>query len=154
MLVLVVFDDAVNGQVHTENEEKCRAYMPKPFLETLHLLRQFADAYCAVANQPSDEHDWQTRTQTEHDRHNPVPRARQRQRDINHRQEINQSVGTEGDGEEDTEDEGPEPTLLAVRLFEPFADAVVMLVVMVPAEEQHDAADQHKAREYRFAVMT
>ena len=95
MLVLVVFDDAVNGQVHAENEEKCGADMPKPFLETLHFLRQFADAHRAITYQPCNQHDWQTRTQTEHDRHNPVPTARQRQRDINHRQEINQAVRTE-----------------------------------------------------------
>ena len=105
MLVLVVFDDAMNGQVHTENEEKSGADVAEPFLKTLHLLRQFADAYCAVTYQPSDEHDRQTGTETEHNWQNPVPRARQRQRDINHRQEINQAVRTEGDGEEDTEDE-------------------------------------------------
>ena len=85
MLVLVVFDDAVNGQVHAENEEKCGADMPKPFLETLHFLRQFADTYGAVAYQPRDEHDRQTGAQTEDNRHHPVPCARQRQRDINHR---------------------------------------------------------------------
>ncbi len=135
MLVLLVFDDAMNGQIYTENQKQHGAYMPKPFLETLHLLRQFADAYCAVTYQPCNQHDRQTRSQTEHDRHDPVPRTRQRQRDIDHRQEINQSVGTEGDGEEDTEDEGPEPTLFAIRLFEPLADAVVVLVMMVPAEE-------------------
>lgn len=109
--------------------------MAEPFLETLHLLRQFADAHGAVANQPCDQHDWQTSTETEHNRHDPVPTARQRQRDINHRQEINQAVRTEGNREEDTEDEGPEPTLLAIRLFEPFADAMIMFVVVMSAKK-------------------
>ena len=45
-------------------------------------------------------------------------------------------MGAESDGKEDTEDEGPQPTLLAVRLFEPFADAMVMLVVMMTAEAE------------------
>ena len=79
--------------------------MPEPFLERSHFLCQIADADSTVTHQPSDQHDRQACAQTEDDRHQPVPTARQGQRDIDHRQEIDESVRAEGDGEEDTEDE-------------------------------------------------
>ena len=107
MLVLVVFDDAVNRQVHAENEEKDRANMPEPLLKTLHLLRQFADAYCTITYQPCNQHDRQACSQTEDYWHEPVPGARQRQCDIYHRQEIDESVRTESNSEEDTKNELP-----------------------------------------------
>ncbi len=153
VFVLVILDDAMDGQVQTENEEECRADMTEPFLESLHLTGQFTDAYCTITYQPCNKHDRQTCSETEDYRHEPVPCVRQRQRDIYHRQEIDESVRAESDREEDTEDERPEPTLFAVRFFEPFADAVVVLVVMMTAEKQHDTADEHKARQNRFAVV-
>ena len=61
---------------------------------------------------------------------------------------------TKSDCEEDTEDEGPQPTLFAIRVFEPFADPVIVFVVMVSAKEQHDAADDHESRQNRFSPMT
>ena len=119
--------------------------MPEPFFKSLHLARQFTDADSAVADHPGDQPNRQTCTQTEDNRHQPVPTARKGQRDINHRQEIDQSMRAESDRKEYTQDEGPYPALFAVRLFEPFADAVLVLVVMMTAEKQHYAADQHKA---------
>ncbi len=107
VLVFVKLNHTMNAEVDTYTDKQHRAYMPEPFFEGAHLLRQVTDAHGAVAHQPGDQHDRQTRTQTEDDRHQPVPRARQRQRDIDHRQEIHQTVRTECDREEDTEDEGP-----------------------------------------------
>ena len=120
--------------------------MPEPFLESLHFAGQLSDTNGAITYQPSDEHDRQTCSQTEDNRHEPVPSARKGKRDIYHRQEIDQSVRAESDCEEDTEDERPKPTLLAIRLFEPFADAVIVLVVMMSAEKQNNAANQHESR--------
>ena len=154
MFVLVVFENTMNGQIHAQHQEKDGAYMPKPFLERSHFLCQIADADSTVAHQPSDQHDRQACAQAEDDRHDPVPRVWQGKRDINHRQKIHQSMRAKRNRKENTEDERPEPTLLAIRLFEPFADAMIMLVVMVTAKEQHDTANQHKARQDRFAPMT
>ena len=120
--------------------------MAEPFLERTHLAGQVSDADSTVTNQPRNEHDRQTRSKAEYHRHEPAPRGRKSQRDIDHRQEIDETMGAESDGKEDTEDEGPQPTLFAIRLFEPFADAVVVLVVMVTAEEQNYSADKHEAR--------
>ena len=128
--------------------------MPEPLFEGLHSAGQFTDAYRTVAYQPRNQHDRQTRSETEDDRHQPVPGARQREGDIDHGQEIDQAVRTKSDSEEDTEDEGPQPTLFAIRVFEPFADPVIVLVMMVSAEEQHDAADDHESRQNRFTPMT
>ena len=60
---------------------------------------------------------------------------------------------TESDGEKDTQDEWPQPTLFTIRLFEPFADSVVVLMVMMSAEEQHDAAYQHESCQNGFAPV-
>ena len=97
----------MNGQIQTQTDKQERADMPEPFLESLHFASQLTDTYSAIAYQPRNEHNRQTRTQTEDYRHQPIPRTRQRKRDINHRQEINQPVRTKGDGEEDTQDKGP-----------------------------------------------
>ena len=109
--------------------------MTEPFLEDLHPAGQLAQTHRAIAYQPRNQHDRKTRSKAKHHRHQPVPRARQSKRDVDHRQEIDQTVGAEGDGKEDTEDERPEPTLLAIRIFEPTANTVIMLVVMMTAEE-------------------
>lgn len=127
--------------------------MTEPFLEDLHPAGQLAQTHRAIAYQPRNQHDRQTRSKAEHHRHQPVPGVGQRQSDVDHRQEIDQTVGTEGNGKEDTEDERPEPTLLAIRIFEPTADTVIMLVVMMTAEEQHHAADEHEARQDRLAPV-
>ena len=128
--------------------------MPEPFLESLQAVGEVADTDSTITDQPRDEHDRQSRSETEDDRHQPVPRARKGERDINHRKEIDQAMRTESDGEEDAEYERPEPALLAVGLFEPSAYTMVMLMVMMPTKEQHDAADEHKPCEDRFAPMT
>ena len=62
--------------------------MPEPFLKSAHLAGQVTDTNRAVANQPCHQHDRQTRTQAEHHRHEPAPRGRQGERDIDHGQEI------------------------------------------------------------------
>ena len=128
--------------------------MPKPFLEGRHLAGEISDTDCTVTNQPRDEHDRYAGTQTEHDRHDPVPSPGQRERDIDHRQEIHEPMRTKCDREENTEDKRPKPTLLTIRLFEPFTDAVIVLMVMMSAEQQHDTADEHKTCQNGFAVMS
>ena len=60
---------------------------------------------------------------------------------------------TESDRKEYTQDKRPEPALFAVCVFEPFADTMIMLMVVVSAEEQHYAADEHEPCQYRFAPM-
>ena len=102
VLVFVVFDDTMNGQIHTEYQEKYCTDMSEPFLKSLHLAGQLTDADSAVTNQPRDQHDGQTCSQTEHDWHQPVPTVRQSQRDINHRQEIDESVRAECNRKENT----------------------------------------------------
>ena len=79
--------------------------MTEPFFERLHIAGEFADADGAVAYKPSNEHDRQSCAKTENDRHKPTPGGRQRECNINHRQEINETVRTESDSEKDTEDE-------------------------------------------------
>ena len=153
VLVFVVLNDAMYCQVASQDDKQYRADVPEPLLESLHVTGQPADTHRAVADEPRNQHDRQTGTQTEHHRHEPVPGTGQREGDIYHRQKIDQPVGAEGDGEEDTENERPEPALFAVRIFEPFADAVVVLVVVMTAEEQHHAADEHEARQNRFAPV-
>ena len=105
VFVLVVLDDAMDGQIDAHYQEQHRAYMAEPFLKSLHLARQLTDAHCAITYQPCNQHDRQACSQTEDYRHEPVPGARQRQCDIYHRQEIDESVRTESNSEEDTEDE-------------------------------------------------
>ena len=107
VFVFVRFDHAVDTQIDTYSDEKDGANMSEPFLEMGHFLGQIADADCAVADQPRDEHDWQTCSETENHRHEPIPCVRQRQRDIYHAQEIDQTMRTESDSEEDTKDERP-----------------------------------------------
>ena len=152
--MLLVLYHAMHSQIHAQRQKQNRAYMPEPFLEGLQPVGKIADTDSAVADQPRNKHDRQTRAEAEDDGHQPVPTARQRQRDIDHRQEIDEPVRAECNRKENTEDERPQPTLLAVGLFEPFADAVVVLVVMMPAEEQHNAANEHKRRQNRLAPMT
>ena len=105
MIVFVVLDDTMYGQINSENQEQYRADVPEPFFEGSHLAGEVRDAHCAVTYQPRNQHNRYTGAQTEHYRHQPVPRTRKCQRDINHRQEIHQSVRTESDREEYTEDE-------------------------------------------------
>ena len=95
------------GQIDAQDEEQYRAYVAEPFLEGLQVTGQFADTNRTIAYQPRNQHNRQTCAETENHRHQPVPAARKRQRDINHRQEIDESVRTESDGKENTEDEGP-----------------------------------------------
>jgi len=151
MFVFVELDHAMHAQVDTDTDKQHRAYMPEPFFERVHLLRQVTDTYRAVTNQPCNQHDRQTGTETEDDRHQPVPRARQGQCDIDHRQEIDQSMRTESDREEDTQDERPQPTGIGIGVLEELTYAVIMLVVMMSAEQQHDTAYQHERRQDRFA---
>ncbi len=153
-VMFVVLYHTMHSQIHTQRQEQDGAYMPEPFLEGLQPVGEIADADSAVADQPRNEHNRQTRAETEDDGHQPVPTARQRQRDVDHRQEIDEPVRTKSNRKENTEDERPQPTLLAVGLFEPFADAVVVLVVMMSAEKQHNAANEHKRRQNRLAPMT
>ena len=127
--------------------------MPEPFLESVHLLREVGDAHCAVTYQPCNQHDRKTRAETEDERHEPVPSIGQGKRDINHRQEIDKSVRAESDSEENTQDERPEPTGVGVCVLQELTDAVVVLMVMMSAEEQYDTADEHKARKDGFAPM-
>ena len=127
--------------------------MAEPFLEGVHLLRKVGDAHGAIAYQPRDQHNRQTCTETKDERHEPVPCIGQGKRDINHRQEIDQTMRAESDGEEYTEDEGPKPTGVGVGVLEELADSMVVLVVMMSAEEQYDTADEHKARKDGFAPM-
>ena len=101
------FNHTVNGQVNSEDQEQHRADMPEPFFERTQLARQVSDADRAVTYQPRYQHDRQSCTETEYHRHHPVPTAGQSQRDIDHRQEIDETVRTESDRKEDTEDEGP-----------------------------------------------
>jgi len=105
MIVFVVLDDTMYGQINSEDQEQYRADVPEPFFEGCHLARQVTNAHRAVTYQPRNQHDRYTGAETEDDRHQPVPRAGQRERNINHRQEIDQTVRTESDGEEDTENE-------------------------------------------------
>ena len=109
--------------------------MAEPFFERIHLTRQLGDAHRAVTNEPCNQHDWQTCSQTEYDRHQPVQTARQRQRDINHRQEIDQTVRAERNREENTQDKRPKPTLFAIGVLKELADSVVVLMVMMSAEK-------------------
>lgn len=152
-IVFVIFYHAMDSEIDAENEEEYRADMAEPFLESLHFSCQFGDADSAITDKPSDKHDGQSRSESEDNGHEPVPCVRQRERDINHRQEINESMRAESDSEEDAENEGPEPTLLAIRFFEPFADTVIVLVVMMSAKKEHDTADEHEAGENGFAPM-
>ena len=152
--MFVRFDHAMDTQIDTDSDEKDGTNMPEPLLEMGHFLGQIADADCAVTYEPSDEHDRQTCSETEDYRHKPVPRARQRQGNIYHRQEIDQAMRTEGDGEENTEDERPKPTGVGVRILEKLANTVVVGVVVMSAEEQHNTADEHETRQDRFAPMT
>ena len=154
MIVFVVLDDTMYGQINSEDQEQYRADVPEPFFEGCHLARQVTNAHRAVTYQPRNQHNRYTGTQAEHHRHQPVPTARKGQRNIDHRQEIHQTVRTESDREEYTENERPEPTLLAVRLFQPLADSVIMLVVMMTAEKQHNAAYEHEPCQYRLSVVT
>jgi len=154
MMFMFVMMQGVDAHIYAEGEEEDGADHAEPLLDGMQAVGQVGYADGTVADQPRDEHDRQTRTQAEDDRHQPVPTVRECQRDINHRQEIDQTVRTKSDCKENTQYERPYPALLAVRLFEPFADAVVVLVVMVAADEQYDAADEHEAREYRLAPMT
>ena len=107
VLMFVRFEHAVDAQVYAYSDEENSANMAEPFLEITHFLRQVSYADRAVADEPCNQHDRQTGSETEDHRHQPVPRARKRQRDINHRQEIDQPVRAESDREEDTEDERP-----------------------------------------------
>ena len=152
--MFVRFDHAVDTQIDTDTDEKDGTNMPEPLLEMGHFLGQIANADCAVADEPSNEHDRQTCSETEDHRHEPIPRARQRQGDIYHGQEIDQTMRTEGDGEENTEYEGPQPAGVGVRILEKLANTVVVGVVVMSAEEQHDSADEHETRQDRFAPMT
>ena len=62
VLVLVCLNNAMNRQINAQYQEQHGAYMPEPFLERTHLLRQISDADGAVTNQPGDQHDRQTGT--------------------------------------------------------------------------------------------
>ena len=151
--VFVIFDHAMNAQIDAYSDEKYRADMSEPFLESVNFLRQVADADRAVTNQPCYKHDRQTSAETEDERHDPVPCARECQRDINHRQEINQSVRTESDGEEDTEDERPQPTGVRIGVLQELAYSVIVLMVMMSAEKQHNTAYKHECGQDRFAPV-
>ena len=152
--MFVRFDHAMDTQIDTDTDEQDGTNMPEPLLEMGHFLGQIADADRAVTYEPSNEHDRQTCSETENNRHKPIPCARERQGDINHGQEIDQAMRTEGDGEENTEDERPQPAGVGVRVLEKFADSVVVGVVVMSAEEQYNTADEHESRQDRFAPMT
>ena len=107
VFVLVVLDDTMNREVHAKDEEQRGADMTEPFLKGLQAAGQSADAHGAVTYQPRNQHDRKTRTQTEDHGHQPVPRTGQRQRDIYHRQKIDQTVRAKGNREENTQDKRP-----------------------------------------------
>lgn len=62
-------------------------------------------------------------------------------------------MGAKGDGKKDTQHERPEPTAAAVGIGEPACEPMVVLVVMMPREEQQDATDKHEGSQERFAPM-
>ena len=143
----------MNTKIDSDTDEKNGTDMPEPFLKSIHFLRQVSYAHCAVTYEPGYQHDRKTCAETENHRHKPVPTARKRQRDIYHRQEINQTVGTECNRKEDTENKRPKPAGVGIRILQELAYSVVMLMVMVTAEKQHDTADKHECRQNWFAPM-
>lgn len=152
-VVFLRFKNTMNGKINAYSDEKYGAYMAEPFFKGTHFLRQIADTYCAVTYQPSYQHDRQTRAETENNRHEPVPCARQRQGDINHGEEVYQTMRAESDSEEYTEDERPKPAGIGVCILQKLTNSMVVLVVVMSAEKQHNTANQHESRQNRFSPM-
>ena len=153
MIMFMVMMQCVNAHIYAKGEEEDGADHAEPLLEGMQAVGQIADAHGAIADEPCNKHDRQTRAQTEHNRQHPIPRCRQRDSDINHRDEIHQAVRAESNSEEYTQHKRPQPAALAADALQPLAHAVIMLVVMMPAEQQHYTAHNHEHPEDRFAVV-
>ena len=124
------------AQVNTKtNKQYCR-HIANPLLDSVQTLRQSAQRYGAIRNEPCHYHNGQTRTQTKHHWQKPVPTHRQRDRYIHHREEIHQAVRTKSNGKEDTQHKRPKTATLTIHMLQPFAHSVVMLVVMMTREKQ------------------
>ena len=73
----------------------------------MQLVGKIAYAHGAMAYQPRNKHDGQTRTQTEDDRQYPAPRSGKGNSDVDHCDKIYQAMRAESDGEKDTQHERP-----------------------------------------------
>ena len=62
-------------------------------------------------------------------------------------------MGAECNGKEDTQHKRPKTAALAVHTLQPFAHAMVVLVVMATREEQQHTANNHERRQHRLAPM-
>ncbi len=150
--IVFVFGVGMDAEIDAQcNKQPC-ADISEPFLEHAQLMRQAADTHCTVTDRPRYQHNRKPRTQSENHQHQPRHTHRHGYRQINHRNEIDQPVRAERHGKEHSQQERPQPTRFAVGVLQPFAQSVVMRMV-VSAQEQYHAAQQHKHRQYGFAVL-
>ncbi len=152
LVVLAVFGVGVYGEIDAQRDKQSRADITKPFFKHFQTMCQAANTDCAITYQPCNQHDRQSGTQSEHNQHQPRYTHRHSHGEVYHRDEINQSVRTKSHRKEYTQQERPQPTRPAIGVLQPFAYPMVMLVV-VSADEQHNTAQEHKHRQYRFTVF-
>jgi len=143
----------MNGQVEPEADEKYGGDVANPFFDGLETRCECIGRDRTIGDEPCDEHNGQARAQSEDNGQEPVPRGRQGNGDIYHREEIDEPVGAKSDSKKDTEHERPQPTATAVGIGKPARESMVVLVVMMPREEQQHAADEHESRQQGFAPM-
>ena len=102
MMFMFVMMQGVDAHIYAEGEEEDGADHAEPLLDGMQAVGQVGYADGTVADQPRDEHDRQTRTQAEDDGQHPVPWRGQGDSNVDHRDEVHQTMRAEGDSEEDT----------------------------------------------------
>lgn len=153
VLMVVVVAEEVYPQVQAVAQEQHRTGVAEPVFELAEFLGQGLAVHRRIGNDPRQYHDGQARGQAEeHRQHIASDRGEVgRNGQVNHREEIHQPVGAEGDGEEDAEHEGPEPAGLVVHILKHVPEAVVMVVMVMTGKEQQHTADKHEHAQQRFA---
>jgi len=68
MIMFVVMMQGVDAHIYAKGEEEDGADHAEPLLEGVQTVCQISDAHGTIRYEPRDEHDRQTRAQTEYNR--------------------------------------------------------------------------------------
>lgn len=161
VVVMMMSAEDSDTEINTHTDEEDGANGAKPYFNLTDTVVQLSDTHHRIRQNPGNNDDGQPRSQAEQHGHEPAPCDRLRHGERNeHSEKHHAAIRAESQREDDTQHECPQPIgdttggscQMLYFVCKPVIMFVVVMLLMMSANEHEKSADNKERSQDRFAV--